>query len=1463
MATLKTAYDLLKTKVFPYNLPFHQPLETLRLLFQMWGVSLEGALNIFSTALASRKETLAFNNDEYKTITDLSFKKLPEYFGEPAANSLAQLNDAIADGKTFSRIVGLTYMDLVELLKTNFINPGFAIVPLFQKLKISLADLQKFYDGTISNAQMDAKIPPEIVPADYKNDVKQWLRDNESLIMGLITLTDIGATAVECNFADVELRFARPNNTLNKLSATAYHKFHRFLRLMRKTGWKMDALDEILKVLLPIKSEQITDANIDTTFVTTFDRLANFKKISNHLGYSEKKFPILLLILDTNNALTLRQETCAKILKISIPELIELSAISGINPFANDLEADQPSLFSFIKLAQELKNQSLKVADLAYVLHHVDLTGKLDPTEESLLKNVKILRDTLNTIEKDNSVAPDNADFNFAKSKVLLVYDTDTTDELFGLLLGTKTFRAPFVTDEEALPSPKLAIDTNLGFDPFKKEITYIGIMSIAQKTALENAADSLVLADMGVITTQPNLNTFIANFKTAVGLIFTNSNGELTAFGVNFPELKVIFDTVKAELTPAAQAQKLVTLILPDLIAKQKISVLQQALTGILKSDPDTVNVISNRKEVIKSVADPTKSVLFDFTKMQEKVVINANQTYRFYVDFPVSDDYLIYVSAAQNTIVSLKVDGQTIINNVTIGVSKEVKNASVLTLKTGQIKLVELTISSLPAGQSANIWWRTKGITKAVIPDSAIYMFDKVNFAKTSLIKLSKAAQLQNMFKFTPQELDYFASTNTETKDFLNNLDTDGSISAANLLVQWKKIDLLTFFNKIKKENEPEDNTYLQILQDPTLQNGMGGKVLESINMWLETDLSQLLAQFGLTRADLSKLSILSKIQGAMNLISAIGYPAILVQTWITNDPSYDLVASIKATVKANVTEASWLESMQTVSNPVRNLLRDALVSYILQYKKPSAEITNPDKLYEYFLIDVEMDACMKTSRIRQALSTVQLFIMRCLINLEPLVAPSSIRAEQWAWMKRYRVWEANRKVFLYPENWLEPELRDNKSSIFKELEGELLQGEVTDESAELAFLNYLKKLDDIAKLEMVGMYLEEKEANNQNDDILHVFGRTNGNTRQYYYRRYEYGYWTPWEKVALNIEGEHIFPIVWRKRLFVFWLNIFEKPTPVNGTKSAEGMRSEALTTNARKNIEVNMCWGEYYKGKWTSPKSTDLKKPMIINNLESFDSKSLLVYGRIEKVENPVGKFRERAVFYLRYRGNGASGNSKINSVFTFTSKNAAPYLDYIDDSLLYNKVRNNLNVTYFNPYDGTGQNVSFDFTNFQMPDKTFKVNVPQPTGASKAEVTETILTKKNKLTNGFEILPTWHPVENQYEAPLSYADEHSTLFVKPDEEVFISIDKYDGYFPIYEIPIYEIPILVEVPIKGWPPEEIINWGDTVVSNPWEWNKETVEMNTNFTKVLPSTEVFNFGGVEFGTGGIKQINVKNQF
>ncbi len=153
----ETAYDELKKKVYPYNLPFHHSLESLRLLFNLWDTTLPEALDVFSTPLAARKEVLELNEDEYKTLTDKTFKPLPEYFGEAPATTIPQLNAAIAAGKNFSRRMKITYEDLVALLKTNFINPGYVLVPLLQKLTIPLTDLQSWYDGAISDAQLDAK----------------------------------------------------------------------------------------------------------------------------------------------------------------------------------------------------------------------------------------------------------------------------------------------------------------------------------------------------------------------------------------------------------------------------------------------------------------------------------------------------------------------------------------------------------------------------------------------------------------------------------------------------------------------------------------------------------------------------------------------------------------------------------------------------------------------------------------------------------------------------------------------------------------------------------------------------------------------------------------------------------------------------------------------------------------------------------------------------------------------------------------------------------------------------------------------------------------------------------------------------------------------------------------------------------------------------------------------------------
>ena len=160
-----------------------------------------------------------------------------------------------------------------------------------------------------------------------------------------------------------------------------------------------------------------------------------------------------------------------------------------------------------------------------------------------------------------------------------------------------------------------------------------------------------------------------------------------------------------------------------------------------------------------------------------------------------------------------------------------------------------------------------------------------------------------------------------------------------------------------------------------------------------------------------------------------------ALLVVT--TNAPTGEMVRTLRAALRARYALENWRGVIRPINDelswPATRCSSD-LYSPPAAFDPATAQIDTADKLFEYFLMDVQMEPCMQTSRIRNALSSVQLFIERCLMNLEENVSPASINATQWEWMKRYRVWEANRKVFLFPENWLEPELRDDKIVLFQ---------------------------------------------------------------------------------------------------------------------------------------------------------------------------------------------------------------------------------------------------------------------------------------------------------------------------------------------------------------------------------------------------------------------------------------------
>jgi hypothetical protein len=241
--------------------------------------------------------------------------------------------------------------------------------------------------------------------------------------------------------------------------------------------------------------------------------------------------------------------------------------------------------------------------------------------------------------------------------------------------------------------------------------------------------------------------------------------------------------------------------------------------------------------------------------------------------------------------------------------------------------------------------------------------------------------------------------------------------------------------------------------------------------------------------------------RIWQALQLVQIVRLPvaSLSASTAIigATPPSPDLIAAnFKNAVKAQYTADQWRPIAQSVFDPLRRAKRDVLVAYLVAL--PLLGIENSNQLFEYFLVDPGMEPIVQTSRLRLALSSVQTFVQRCLLNLEngnPVparnVAPSAIRADWWEWMKRYRVWQANREIFLFPENWMEPELRLDKTDLFQALESELLQGDVTSDLVEDAFLTYLKGLDLRARLDIIASYLDQ-DTTNPGNSTLHVLGR-----------------------------------------------------------------------------------------------------------------------------------------------------------------------------------------------------------------------------------------------------------------------------------------------------------------------------------------------------------------------------------
>ena len=316
------------------------------------------------------------------------------------------------------------------------------------------------------------------------------------------------------------------------------------------------------------------------------------------------------------------------------------------------------------------------------------------------------------------------------------------------------------------------------------------------------------------------------------------------------------------------------------------------------------------------------------------------------------------------------------------------------------------------------------------------------------------------------------------------------------------------------------------------------------------------------------------LDRVDRAVQLAQALGVDGETLGSFASDD--YDTLSRAADAIcgafgASFVDDATRATKLDQAEQPVREAKRDALADYLIRSISPSLW-DSLDELYEYFLIDVAAGGCSTTSRVVAATMSAQLYVHRAIMNLEqdglPPTDPDHISlrmpsdaAAEWSWRQNYRVWQANRKVFLWPENYLDPDLRDDKTPLFEELEGELLQTDISDQNVADAYAKYLAGFEELSSLSIAGAYVDKLEPGAPTEgqpqvfDVLHLFGATASDPPIYYYRTCQNllasardpglaAVWSPWQKITVQITGRKVSPVVHRGRLHVFFTDVKTK-------------------------------------------------------------------------------------------------------------------------------------------------------------------------------------------------------------------------------------------------------------------------------------------------------------------------------
>jgi hypothetical protein len=227
-----------------------------------------------------------------------------------------------------------------------------------------------------------------------------------------------------------------------------------------------------------------------------------------------------------------------------------------------------------------------------------------------------------------------------------------------------------------------------------------------------------------------------------------------------------------------------------------------------------------------------------------------------------------------------------------------------------------------------------------------------------------------------------------------------------------------------------------------------------------------------------------------------------------------------------------------------------RDVLVPYaFLVLDEKYNDINNADQLSEYLLMDVQASDKVKIKPVREAINAVQWYMANVKSGLENVDRGkvNKISDEEWLYIKKFWVWQAEQKLELYPNEYFQIDNLENTSELYQQLKLKLQGDKISSDLIDSLLKDYLEKWSNLSNNEIVASYYYR--LNNKN--YLCLVAKCSNEENTFYCLNTEINSksklinTSEWKKINTKIDAEkHSLNIIYAfNKIYIFYTKISE--------------------------------------------------------------------------------------------------------------------------------------------------------------------------------------------------------------------------------------------------------------------------------------------------------------------------------